>query len=443
MEKNLPVKDTEDRAQSGTPSSLLGRLFAPLAPKRFLAEHWPTRLCAGHGEPRRLEGLCELAPLRDIAHLLSVFRGDAKLVFSDAEGRHRELAAEPLQALALYQAGLTVCCAAISEWVPGVRAWADRLGEELGVPARLVGCNAYASRSGGGFGKHWDSHEVIIVQLVGSKRWSVAESSEVSFPHTNYIAGGEMPQELQAYLPEAPPRAMPPGTVEVELRPGSALFLPRGTWHATSATEGDSLSLTFGFNLPSRLELVLQHLRSRLVLHPRWREPAWDLGAGAGRRERMAAQLSPLLAELAGDLGHLDGAEVLRSFDARAPRHEAPAGERAGPGGRRSARRFRRPEGVSLEVRTPSGEDAEAIDGGEAPEEPLATVAIRTPGGDALELEVEADMAGAFEWIRDRVEPFSEDDLHEAAAHLPRGLVQGILDALVSNSALEELPGHY
>jgi ribosomal protein L16 Arg81 hydroxylase len=66
----------------------------------------------------------------------------------------------------------------------------------------------------------------------------------------------------------------------IVMKPGSVLFMPRGTWHRTE-TLGLSLSVSIILRPPSALESVLDALRARLLQDPAWRKPlhgAWGQG---------------------------------------------------------------------------------------------------------------------------------------------------------------------
>jgi hypothetical protein len=77
---------------------------------------------------------------------------------------------------------------------------------------------------------HYDDHDLIVVQLLGEKRWQVADSSEL--PNTW--------------------RGIPPDTVELgphtsfDVHPGDVVYLPRGTLHSVTS-EAESLHLSIGF----------------------------------------------------------------------------------------------------------------------------------------------------------------------------------------------------
>jgi len=83
------------------------------------------------------------------------------------------------------------------------------------VYACPVNINGYlSSRTYSSFGAHWDEQDVVIVQLVGRKHWSVYEPSALS--------------PLQAVQPEgASGDPIWQGTLE----PGDTLFIPRGWPH--------------------------------------------------------------------------------------------------------------------------------------------------------------------------------------------------------------------
>ena len=57
------------------------------------------------------------------------------------------------------------------------------------------------------------------------------------------------------------------------MRPGSALFFPRGMWHSTE-TLTTSLSLTLIFPVPNWAQTLTARLLERLTLDERFREPA-------------------------------------------------------------------------------------------------------------------------------------------------------------------------
>jgi len=105
-----------------------------------------------------------------------------------------------------------------------------------GAPA--VG-NAYLSIGGRGtFGRHWDTHDVFALQLVGRKRWQV-------FAPT-------FPLPLGMHRSEAS-RADTSAALVLDcvLETGDMLYVPRGWWHHVLPQEGPSLHLSVGSYAPT------------------------------------------------------------------------------------------------------------------------------------------------------------------------------------------------
>ncbi|MFD0440566.1 cupin domain-containing protein [Streptomyces chartreusis] len=116
-----------------------------------------------------------------------------------------------------------------------------------------VQVNAYASWTASeGFGTHWDDHDVIVVQIDGSKRWRLFSPTRTA------------PLYKDTAEPNPPPEQP---LADVVLHPGDLLYLPRGWWHAVSADQGTaSLHLTCGLTPHTGADLVgwlSEDLRSR------------------------------------------------------------------------------------------------------------------------------------------------------------------------------------
>jgi hypothetical protein len=93
-----------------------------------------------------------------------------------------------------------------------------------------VTTSAFWSRAGMRAPVHYDDHDLIVVQLLGAKRWYVANSSDL--PNTW--------------------RGIPPEKIELgphttfDVQPGNVVYLPRGTLHSVTS-DAESLHLSIGF----------------------------------------------------------------------------------------------------------------------------------------------------------------------------------------------------
>jgi ribosomal protein L16 Arg81 hydroxylase len=109
---------------------------------------------------------------------------------------------------------------------------------------------AFASFGGiAAFKTHWDHEEVFIVQVAGRKHWRL-------FPHVrphptdNDIGRFDRPTDKPYW--------------EGDLTAGSVLYIPSGWWHDAIATEGPSVHVSFGSDIPTGLDLA-QELIKQLV----------------------------------------------------------------------------------------------------------------------------------------------------------------------------------
>ncbi|WKD31605.1 JmjC domain-containing protein [Streptomyces xanthophaeus] len=197
--------------------------------------------------------------------------------------------------------GASLVLDALEKIHPAVGVAAEGLERFLGTP---VQANAYASWTDReGFGLHWDDHDVVVVQVHGSKRWRLYGSTR------------EAPTFRDVESPESP-EGDP--VADIVLAPGDVLYLPRGWWHAVTADQGtESLHLTFGMVPHTGADLMLwvvDQLRSSLALRkdvPRFAYlPEQSDFIEAIRREVLDMMADPRLVERwaesidTTDLGH-------------------------------------------------------------------------------------------------------------------------------------------
>jgi len=103
--------------------------------------------------------------------------------------------------------------------------------------------NAYMTfGAGGAFAIHYDPHDVLVLQVYGTKHWFVYENSEPS-PTKYEKATAKNPKDL-------------PVAFETILQAGDALYIPRGFYHRAAVTDTNSVHLTFGINAPKGVDFV-------------------------------------------------------------------------------------------------------------------------------------------------------------------------------------------
>lgn len=269
-------------ADSSTQHEALSTLFEGVSSRDFLARFWPHAPLCHDGSPARLGGLVASPQMQSILGFIRAHQGSAWLNLRLPNGRFsHETSVASDAAAALFQAGLMMDLRDVHKWYTPAAQWLQRLVTELKLTfASHAGyCHAFVCPRGSGAPKHFDNREVIVVQLVGQKRWRIAANHALPQPLMPHVVGGPihaLNRHVAADLLNDP--EMPADSATYTLHPGSVLFLPRGFWHETHALQ-DSLSLSFGFRVPTWTEMFVNTAMAELARDPAWRAPAYDTTA--------------------------------------------------------------------------------------------------------------------------------------------------------------------
>jgi ribosomal protein L16 Arg81 hydroxylase len=168
--------------------------------------------------------------------------------------------------------GMTVCIHDIDRLVPALRHLSVNTRQALSL-AGAVHCNSYLSPLGKGFGLHFDTQSVFLIQISGSKHWEYGERPALE--HPTETAEGWPPDRLEGYRHrhpwahiEAPENS---DWQDCELLAGDVLYLPPGTWHQGHAGE-HSLGVTLTCPPVSFSTLLLEVAFRRLFTSYHWRQ---------------------------------------------------------------------------------------------------------------------------------------------------------------------------
>ncbi|NTX53281.1 JmjC domain-containing protein [Myxococcus sp. CA039A] len=291
----------------------LEQLFAPHSGREFLAEYWPTRHLVCHGPLERLGELAALPELHDLEQLLHTYRNPVMVALPDRRDEHSVIRVEAQTAAALYRSGMALILDSAERYLPLVEQWLHMVAFELGLARNAVArAIFYASPSGGGNSPHFDANANIVVQVRGTKRWTLAPNTQLPLPTDRWAMNmGPPSPELASYLEQELPEQMPEGAEVITLEPGSVLFVPRGYWHSTEASQ-DTLALNFTYSQPTWADVVSAALRQQLLKDVRWR--ALADGIGSPDPERSGAchtRLSELLHELQAHVLELEARKIV------------------------------------------------------------------------------------------------------------------------------------
>src|SRR5262249_35511931 len=151
--------------------------------ERFFQRHWEQRsLHIPHGDPRRFASLISHETFfeREV-HRCRHLKASTR----DASGWNVEVRIQPEQAFKMFRAGMTICASMLEETGPiGELIATYRRGITTAAPPHV---NCYYSPDQRGYGLHFDTHPVFILQVAGSKHWTVSHAPAVRKPPFHVI----------------------------------------------------------------------------------------------------------------------------------------------------------------------------------------------------------------------------------------------------------------
>jgi ribosomal protein L16 Arg81 hydroxylase len=238
-----PTRTTPTRTPPNP--AALTRAVEPLDIERFLAEHWERKpLVVPRTEEGRFDDLLSVGDverqLTETAIRSPAFRlvkaGEAVAGYTtDLSWRPAPFTgvADVRRVLEEFERGATIVLQGLHHnWLPLAR-YCRHLETFLGHP---VQANAYFTPAGSqGLPVHHDTHEVISLQVAGTKRWLV------------YDPVLELPLKNQRYRSALGEPGEP--VLDLTLAAGDTLYLPRGWLHQALTSEDDSLHITVGVNV--------------------------------------------------------------------------------------------------------------------------------------------------------------------------------------------------
>lgn len=279
----------------------LSALLAPQSLSPFLDHYRRNEPLVIHGS-KSFESLKSLPFLHSLESLLKVWPGTIQAHLPDVRDEISSIDTNSKDAQKLFNNGMGLLFNEAQHLSPVLDEWLENIKLELGVSKQTYGrCLIYATPDGKGTAPHFDQNINFVLQIHGTKIWTLAPNNDVPNPLTRHTMGQEPDPEMMGYLEAPLPTSMPKDKISIELKPGSLLFVPRGCWHETSA-EGDALALNFTFTAPSWIDLFTAALRSRLALSPMWRETA---------HPHEFTHFDQLLADLVEDLPHWQARDIL------------------------------------------------------------------------------------------------------------------------------------
>lgn len=297
-------------------------LIAPMSEETFLRDYWnkkPVHLPAPAGAARgRVIGWQRLNELLGIRshwterHIKLVLNSrpiGTNFYMDPAPGAPGgERLADPAKVETFLAMGASLVADWIENAAPEIRALTTTLSRRF---AAVVNGNLYASFKGvQAFASHCDLHEVFALHCEGEKRWRIYANRA-----DNPLEGLEGP-DAQAQIDAA----KGPVLLDVTLKPGDMLYIPRGYFHDALASARESLHLTIGV-APASGKLIFRLLEEAAIADPAFRAYLPDARREGGAP--LAAALDDLARRLAAIVKTPAFLDAIRSAQAEltAPHH--------------------------------------------------------------------------------------------------------------------------
>ncbi|WP_434741413.1 cupin domain-containing protein [Micromonospora sp. SH-82] len=207
----------------------------------------------------------------------------------------------PAELTVLLDRGATLVLESLHRTWPPVGHLCRQLSREIGMP---VQANAYLTPAGAqGFAHHHDTHSVLIVQTVGSKTWQVSPPIVTDpLEHQPFRASMVTDEHRRRFAEPV---------LEVVLRRGDVLWVPRGWIHNGFATDEASLHLSLSLPPITPYWVATELVRGLDVDERFRRDLPWGFGQDPQLRREVVAEVVDLLAEALADLDRTEAADRL------------------------------------------------------------------------------------------------------------------------------------
>lgn len=147
--------------------------------------------------------------------------------------------------LAEFAGGATIVLQGLHRLWPPIIDFTRALVDDLGHPVQV---NAYVTPpSSQGFDPHYDTHDVFVLQISGEKHWRIHAPVHVDPLPT---------QPWEQHRAAVARAATHDPVIDAVLRPGDALYLPRGWIHSATALGATSVHLTVGMSAYTHADIV-------------------------------------------------------------------------------------------------------------------------------------------------------------------------------------------
>jgi hypothetical protein len=275
-------------------------LLAPSDRTAFLSEHWEKKpFTLFRNDESYFRNVFSLADMDDILSSRELIYPTVQMVKNSAPVPPPQFASprehkgvpmgevvDPVKLFAEYRQGATIIMDDVHRmWPPLARLCAE-IERFFNHPTQT---NVYLTPPGAqGFSAHYDTHDVFILQVAGSKHWRLYPS-----PMQLPLAGTPFP-----FSGPDPGRPVS----DFVLNAGDLLYLPRGHVHDAVTSDSLSLHVTLGINCYTWADLFMEALNALCKRDVRFRRSLpIGFAVDSGAIDRLRAEAASLVDALSGD----------------------------------------------------------------------------------------------------------------------------------------------
>jgi len=262
-------------------------LLWPLAIEDFEAKYWQERYSlVATDRPGYFDDLFSYGDIEAILEYGQPRPPSIRLVSSRADnrtevpiGRNGRLDADRLRRY--FSDGHTIVVNNVQDFSPAVARLIQSMQRRTSY---RVEANTYLTPpSAQGFNSHYDTHDVLVAQIDGSKRWRVY--GEDSACPLQQMTNGDPVRRENLPTPE-----------QFILHPGDLLYIPRGWIHEAETDESNaSLHLTLGVHAPTGRDLLMASIEVLCRIYPEFRQ---TLPLGFLHNSREETELAQMVQQL-------------------------------------------------------------------------------------------------------------------------------------------------
>ncbi|MGH9735858.1 MAG: cupin domain-containing protein [Candidatus Acidiferrales bacterium] len=252
-----PIEEAREQARVG-----LEWLIHPITREQFFQEYWETRPLVIHRQsPEYYNSLLSMDEIDRVLTTLDLRYPNVVLknAARDVDPAEYTVGGDTLDVARLYQLfseGSTVTLAFLDTVIPSLTEFCRGMEAEFTHPLQA---NIYLTPPGNQGAKvHYDTHDVFVLQIAGSKRWTI------------YGTPVELPLKNQDFEPSK--HAPGERTMEFELCAGDVAYIPRGWAHEARSTDTISLHITAGILAYTWTDLLLECVADACLNDPAFRK---------------------------------------------------------------------------------------------------------------------------------------------------------------------------